>query len=172
MARKKTRKSRGPRDSAWNLTNTGAAIVTANETTKLIANNPNVLDFLLYGWTHAEARAAGSAKYRLDGQLDLREMLSPLWGEHQSGVGRISSYETSAGHPEGFGNWESIGKTVMSNVTNGAPRFIFSSLAIPVGVKLFKDIAAPSLNKVLEMVPIGRKSRKPSQRGLRKYIKF
>ena len=102
MARKKARKSRGPRDSAWNVTNTAVAVASANETSKLMFNNPNIYDFLVRGWTHADAASRGSAKYRSDGKLDLREMLSPLWGDHGSGIGRISSYEDSGNHPRGF----------------------------------------------------------------------
>ena len=144
------------------------AILSANETTGVLFDNYNVIDFLVGGWRHGN-----QYPYRLDGKLDLRELLSPLTNpSHEGGAGRFTDAGgaiTATWDHETTGSFDFMSKAVMHNVTTNWPRFLAANVGIAIGGKVFQDVAAPKLNAMLKMVPINQRSKK---KGLLKYIKF
>ena len=179
MARKRKAPKRrnGPKDKAFDVTNAVTNFIGASITTEFVLNNPNPIDVLVGGWTHDE-----SHPYRADGKLDLRELLSPIitpesgrgWGAFASSlpVGTSGSDYANSGVA---GKYKFLGNVMLDNMRKGLPRAVFSSMALPVGRMLFKDMLAQPLNKALQLdwIPMmNKRKRKPSQRGLRKFVKF
>ena len=149
-----------------NLTNTALAIISANETTGLLFDNYNIVDFLIGGYGNRPAADWA----RNDQKLDLREIMAPFLGmSHGAGYGRFVEAGTDVSTWGPTDSTSFIFNAMKHNAINNLPRFVVANIGIALGGKLFKDIAAPRLNKALRTVPINQRGKK---KGLSRYVKF